>query len=408
MLYEKYAPYTLGGIAGNKAAIDSLIAFTSAINSDAHPRPILIFGPSGTGKTTAAHAIAYSGGFETIELNASDYRDAETLNKLILPASNTRGLFNKKVLIILDEVDELSSRFDSGAERVITQLLKSSRQPVVLIANDFWDRKISFIRNYVEKVEFKKIGRDDMLRLLKSIADREGKVIGTDVLEEITARSNGDMRGAINDLELLLGAKEELLENLGIRDRKMEVFATLDKIFLTGDFDSSRNAMLNSGLDLEMMINWVDENIPNRYILKSSIRDSYMQLSKASMFLNKASRNNYYGYMRYASILTSSGVSLAGRGRVTLLKQYAFPSTIRYLSKTKKDRGSLNNIASKLMPILHTNKRSIINDFLPVLRIMISKANKVYGEEHTTEFLERRFNLGKDEIEDLSNAYGLP
>ncbi len=408
MLCEKYAPYTLGAIAGNKAAVDSLIAFTSSINLGEHPRPILIFGPSGTGKTTAAHAIAYSGGFETIELNASDYRDADTLNKLLLPASNTRGLFNKRVLIILDEVDELSSRFDSGAEKIITQLLKSSRQPIVLIANDFWDKKISFMRNYVEKVEFKKIGREEMLKLLKSIADREEKSIGTDVLEEITARSNGDIRGAINDLELLLGAKEDLLDNLGIRDRKIEVFATLDRIFLTGNFDSSRNAMLNSGLDLEMMINWVDENIPNRYILKSSIKDSYIQLSKASMFSNKASRTNYYGYMRYASILTSAGVSLAGRGRVTLLKQYSFPSTIRYLSKTKKDRHSLNNIASKLMPILHSNKRSIINDFLPVLRIMISKAKKEYGEDYTVEFLERKFNLLKDEVEELSNVYGLP
>ena len=45
----------------------------------------MICGPSGTGKTSAAHAVAYSNGFDIIELNASDYRDSDTLGKKILP-----------------------------------------------------------------------------------------------------------------------------------------------------------------------------------------------------------------------------------------------------------------------------------------------------------------------------------
>jgi hypothetical protein len=37
------------------------------------------------------------------------------------------------------------------------------------------------------------------------------------------------------------------------------------------------------------------------------------------MFNEKASRKSYYGYLRYASILLSSGVSLANNGNASML-----------------------------------------------------------------------------------------
>ncbi|MGC8694778.1 MAG: AAA family ATPase, partial [Candidatus Micrarchaeia archaeon] len=83
--------------------------FAIECHSGKKPKPLIIYGPPGTGKTTAAHALAYSNGFELIELNASDYRDKEKLEKLLLPASTSQGLFKRKILILLDEIDELSN-----------------------------------------------------------------------------------------------------------------------------------------------------------------------------------------------------------------------------------------------------------------------------------------------------------
>ena len=132
-LCEKYTPYTLNNIIGNSLAKDKLVQFGIDAVGGKRTRAIMIYGPCGVGKTCAAHAIAYSNGFDIIELNASDYRDSDTLSKKVLPLATTRGLFSKKSLILFDEIDELS-RLDSGSERVILQLARDTPEDMRMLA----------------------------------------------------------------------------------------------------------------------------------------------------------------------------------------------------------------------------------------------------------------------------------
>ena len=399
VLSDKYAPTTLNGIVGNSNAVRLLADFATRVHRGEKTKPLMVFGATGTGKTSAAHALAYSNGFELLELNAADYRNADTLRKVLLPASRSRGLFSKTILILLDEIDELSGRFDSGAESTIGQLIRESKQPVIFTATDFWDQKISFLRNAVDKVEFKKATSTDISRLLEKIAKQEGIEVSPAVIQELARRSDGDVRGAINDLEAMLGADVELLESLGTRDRKLEVFGVLDKIFTTRNFDMPRNAVAKSDVDLGMLINWIDENIPKRYPMNSELSGAYDSLAAASRFYEKAGRKSYYGYYRYASVLASSGIAMANNGRVTMLKQYAFPSNIRYLSTSKKDRNAMDSIAERLSPMLHTNKKNIIRSYIPMLRAAIEGSIKRVGVEQTKETVAAQFNLYEDDIE---------
>ncbi len=405
MLSEKYTPFTLNGIIGNGSSVEKLQQFGISVQSGKASKPIMICGPSGTGKTCAARALAYSNGFEILELSSSDYRDVETLTKKVLPVSATRGLFNRKVLILFDEIDELSSKFDAGAERVITELAKKSRQPIVFTANDFWDRKISFLRNYVERIEFKKVGTDDMSKYLREILNKEGRTLDEAVLAEIARRSDGDVRGALNDLDLMIDAMPELLESLGIRDRKMQVFAILDKIFLSSSFESARAATANSDIDMGMLINWVDENIPNRYKSKADINDSYRYLSRASAFFERASRINYYGYLRYAQVLLSSGVSVSNRGSISMLNPYLFPARIQHLSRAKKEKNEINAIASKMAPYLHSSIREIVRNSLPLINAMIERSKDEEGKEAIEAYMMKNYSIEPDEIETISKYY---
>jgi replication factor C large subunit len=399
LLSDKYAPTTLNGIIGNYSAVKRLEEFAIKIHKGERTKPVMIFGATGTGKTSAAHALAYGNGFELLELNSGDYRNTETLKKVLLPAARSRGLFSRNIMIFLDEVDELSKKFDAGAESVISQLIRESRQPIVFTATDFWDQKISFLRNAVDKVEFKKATSSEIIKLLEKIVKGENTEISKDVVQEIARRSDGDIRGAINDLEAMLGADASLLESLGMRDRKIEVFGVLDRIFTSGDFNRPRNAVAKSDIDIGMLINWIDENIPKRYPIRSDISNAYQNLSKASLFYEKAGRKSYYGYYRYASILASSGVSMSNSGRVTMLKQYDFPSNIRYLSSSKKDRNAMNSIAERLAPILHTNKKYIIHNYMPMLKTAIEGSIKREGVERTKEIISMQFNLYEDDME---------
>ncbi|MGC8538489.1 MAG: replication factor C large subunit [Candidatus Micrarchaeia archaeon] len=397
MLADTYAPTTLNGIVGNYEAIKRLKEFGEKALKNEKQTPLLLYGPAGTGKTSAARALAYMFGFDIFELNASDYRDGETLKRLLMPASSAFGLFSKKQLILLDEIDELSKKFDAGSEKVILEFIKASKHPVIFTANDYWDQKISFLREHVEKVEFKRVAAEEITGLLKKIAKNEGKEIEEDLIENIARRSNGDVRSAINDLDIMIGADPDLIEYIGIRDRKRQIFEVLDKIFMSRSLDASRNAVMFSDTDTDMLAKWIDENIPNRYTSAREVADAYSFLSKGSFFLEKASRTSYYGYLRYASVLMS-GVAVANIGYVSMVKHYAFPQSIRFLSRTKLERNVMNAIATKLVYLLHANKVEVLNMYVPLFQIMIAKGAKEEGSESVAAFFEKVYQLSKEEV----------
>ncbi len=405
MLCERYAPNTLNSMIGNRGTLDRLLEFGTAVQKGRRPKPLMLYGPSGTGKTAAAHALAYSYGFVLLELNASDYRDVETLKRVLIPATRSRGLFSKTILILLDEIDELSKKFDTGAESTILNVVGKSMQPILLTANDYWDPKISFLRNHVERLEFRRVPDEQIFLLLKKIARFENGSISDEIARGIARRCNGDVRSAVNDLEAMLGASPELFEHLGIRDTKIEIFGVLDKIFGSSNFDIARNAVMRSNVDLGMLMEWVSENISKRYIAKETRSRAYENLSAASRFYEKASRTNYYGYLRYASVLLSSGVSLSGNGSISMLRQYTFPQHIRRLSATKRERLSIGGIASRLSPILHSSRKEISNNYLPYFRLIVERAMKSSGEAEVLSSIERHSGLMKEDVDAILSYY---
>lgn len=404
LLSDKYAPRTLDEVVGNTASVDRLRLFGLDAKKGLVGRPMMVCGPSGVGKTCSVNAMANTFGFETLELNASDYRDSDTLRKTLLPAGNTSNLFKKTVLIILDEIDELSSKFDSGAEKVITEMAKKSKQPVIFIANDFWNRKITFLREIVEKCEFKKLSTDEVYKTLMKILSAEGQKMPGDIVNEIALKSSGDLRGAINDLELMMGAEPELRENLGYRSRKAEIFGVLDRIFQTNSFATARAAAQDADVDLSMLINWVEENVPNRYATKKGRYDAMENLSSASKYLENASRTGHYDYLKYSSLFASAGVSLSGGGDFSMLKQYSFPANIRFLSHTKKSRNEMRAIITKLVYKIHTGKQNVSSTYITMFKLMIQRGEEEYGMERVYDFFESKYALGREEVDAIAKS----
>src|SRR3989304_7401617 len=124
---EKYRPRTLSQITGHNKAVEELKKWAmSWMQAIPENRAVVLYGRAGIGKTTAAHALAREMGWDVIELNASDQRTADIINKVAGSASRMGTLEGSgiKRLIIMDDADKIHGTADRGGEKSIMGLIK--------------------------------------------------------------------------------------------------------------------------------------------------------------------------------------------------------------------------------------------------------------------------------------------
>ncbi|WP_225419967.1 AAA family ATPase [Methanohalophilus profundi] len=199
---EKYRPTKLADVVGNNKPLQALRDWEEEWEHGVpEKKAAILSGPAGVGKTSAAHALGNEMGWEIIEMNASDQRTAGIIEKVAGSASRMSTLTGiQKRLIILDEADNMHGSADRGGTRAITNVIKKSNQPIILIANDLYALS-STLRSHCVNIKFNSIPQRSILPALKKICKMEGIICGTGVLEKIAENTGGDLRSAIKDLQ---------------------------------------------------------------------------------------------------------------------------------------------------------------------------------------------------------------
>ena len=403
MSYDLYNVASLDDILGNEHPIAKLREFARDVNSGLKRTPLLIFGPPGIGKSAAVHLLAKENGWNVVELNASDYRDKETIEDRLISAATSRTLFGGKNLILLDEIDEIAAGFDKGAGSAIGDLIAHAKNPVIFIANDMWDQSITFLRGKTEAIAFKRVPIDTIEVVLMRLCNRFSLKANKTIISMIANRANGDVRSAINDFSAIIGSEEneDVTEVIGLRDRKIDVYNVLDKIFLTNSMSGPLRAIANTDLPNDMLIKWIDENIPKRYRQSSEMKAAFDSLAYASMFATRAMRSQYYTYWRYMNVLMSSGVALSKKKYPDSGSGYSFPKVIKELSGSKSSRNQEKIIAAKLQRSFHSSLRKIINNEMRMLARVTAKAIKESKESKNEvyDYLMAAYLLEEKEID---------
>ena len=338
----------------------------------------LFYGPPGSGKTSLAEALAREYGFEYLEMNASDYRRASDIRRIAAVAAAQRGLFGRGKLIVLDEVDGLSGLADEGAVQAILDLIDNSMNPIVMTANDPWSQRLRPLRNNVLMVEFRRLTKTDVKKVLRRICELERLKCREDAINYIADKALGDLRSAINDLEALAeGYGEVTLELakalLRPRDRVLTPFDVVRKIFISKYAWQARQAASQTDLTPEDLKQWINENLPIQIQEPHDLWMAYDALSRADVYFGRIVKSGSWDFLPYAIELMTAGVSLSIKKDVKAKYRwirYRFPQKILIMSRTKEARQIRESLALLIGRHVHASKRKVKGDVLPYLKII--------------------------------------
>ncbi len=391
---KKYSPNALKEIIGQDNSVKELREFVSNYKKQ-KKKALLLYGPSGVGKTSSVYAISKELGYELIEVNASDSRNKDQIMEKVGSAAKQYSLFGSSKIILIDEIDGLSGNKDRGGLATLTKLIGESAFPIIFTIQNPWDYKFNSLKKKCTLVEFVPLDANDMVKVLIDVCKKDNIKYEESVLKGLARRSGGDFRAALNDLEMLsTGIKEitkESLQELEDRSREESMPNALLKVFKSTDPKIAITAFDSVKEDIDQQFLWIDENLPNEYDKPEDIAMAYDKLSKADVFKRRIRRWQHWRFLIYVNALLTAGVAVSKDEKYKKFVKYKPTGRILKLWWAKQKSLKKKAIAAKIAEKTHSSVRDVVKD-MEYFKLIFKK-NKEMAKS-ISEYLD----LDKDEI----------
>ena len=318
---------------------------------------------------------------EYIELNASDKRSYEIITNTIGEASASKSLFGEGLkLIILDEVDGIHGTEDRGGTRAISKIIKEGHHPLIMMANDPYSKRLKSLKPKCNTLILRKVHTNSIVALLKRICIKEGVEFEEHVVRNLAKRSNGDLRSAINDLEVIARGKDRITsEDLELLSKKDDIVNIFDSVRTVLKSKNPRRIKDAMRVDAEpsFILELVAENIPKEYEKVNEIQNAYEMVSLADIYLGRAFNTRMYTYWKYSYELMSLGVALSKEETYRKFSRFTNSSIFSMLSKSREKRDLRDRVAEKMGEKLHASKK-VVKEQFPYMEIMFQNDETAY------------------------------
>lgn len=215
-LADEIRPTTLDDVVGQEHILGPRGLLRRIIDSGNIPN-MIFYGPSGSGKTTVANIIALRSGRVLHKLNATTAGTADI--KGIIAELDTL-LTPNGVLLYLDEIQYFNKKQQQSLLEFIengkiTLIASTTENPYFYVYNAILSRSTVF--------EFKaltaKSVKPAVLRAIGMMEQREGVEAAVEggVVDHIASSCGGDVRKAINSVELLFTSAEKTGETVTLK-----------------------------------------------------------------------------------------------------------------------------------------------------------------------------------------------
>jgi replication factor C small subunit len=187
---EKYRPQNLDEYIGNDSIKES---FKIYIEKQDIPH-LLLFGPSGTGKTSLSKILTKNINCDYLYINASSERGIDTFRDKVKDFSRGAG-FKPLKIVILDESDAITAEGQAALRNMMETYSLHTR---FILTCNYPEKIIPPIVSRCQTFEIKPLARIDIARKLAFILNKENVVFTKEDLKFIVETYYPDIRKIIN------------------------------------------------------------------------------------------------------------------------------------------------------------------------------------------------------------------
>lgn len=213
-LADRLRPQKIEDMIGQSHIIGEGKILNKIIKNKSIPNMIL-YGPPGTGKTTLANIIANTTGKKYVKLNAVNCGVKEI--KDVIDATKQDLFSYNGIILMLDEIQAMNKKQQQALLEVIedgsvTLIASTADNPYFVVYKAILSRSSIFEFKVIEKLDIFK-GLKRAIDIIRDMHTYDRLNVEDDALMCIAETCNGDMRSALNKLELAFNLGIDISSN---------------------------------------------------------------------------------------------------------------------------------------------------------------------------------------------------